>query len=232
MKSQIYLHITTRNIFKSTIFSYQKVLNDRLFSNFENIEIEAEKYASDYYNELGKQPANDTIDMSDIADIALDKSIEFYEELSYVKYAFTATCISGIYHIWEQQVRKFLYDELRHDFSIDFSEFCNKGIEDIKKIFYRFNLNIEKLKCWPKLDELRLLSNVIKHGDGKSLKALKSSNEKLFKKYPYDDLYNRVIDSTLLEENLNIDQKLFIKYCEVLVNFWEELPERSYTEEI
>lgn len=38
--------------------------------------------------------------------------------------------------------------------------------------------------------------------------------------------------TTLLEETLNITNKDFDKYYEALTSFWDELPERMYSNEL
>jgi len=232
MKSQLYIDDWKRKYYKSTIEAFKKFFNDKLFSNFDNIEDDAEKFVQEYNNELSSMPSDGSIDMFDIAERVQDKGIIFYSELKLVKYQFEAISISSLYHIWEQQTRKYLYDEMRHVCKLNFSEFCKGGITDIKKLFSFHNLNLTKLQCWELIDELRLLCNVIKHGDGNSAKQLLKKNSNLFNRKNSDIDFNLPLDTTLLEETLNIDQELFNKYADNLIAFWDELPERSFSNEL
>ena len=228
MKRQLYLDPYKRKWLKSEISAYSKIFNERLFPSFENIEEEAEEYSEQIYDELGHMPGDDSIDMSDIADLAWEKGVTYYEELSLVKYSFTAIAIASLYHLWEQQARKFLYDEMSRSFKIEFTDFCKGGMKDIKIHFRLYDIDLEKLQCWSKLDELRLMSNVIKHGDGGSAKDLAEINKALLSNpnFPFNE--HRPLDTTLLEQRLNVNQALFNDYSEILLQFWDELPERSY----
>jgi hypothetical protein len=231
VKSQLYLHSDKRELLKSEISAFNRIFNERLFPTFENIEDEAEKYSERIYEELGSLPGDGSGDMSDIAEMAQEKGIGYYMELSLVKYSFTAIAIASLYHLWEQQARKFLYDEVRHAIKVNFTEFCKRGMEDFKGHFYLHSVDLEQLKCWNQLNELRLMSNVIKHGDGVSAKDLRKINPSLLSN---PDLQlseigkDRPLDTTLLEQRLNVSVELFNRYSEVLVQFWEELPERAY----
>ncbi|NLY82456.1 MAG: hypothetical protein GX078_06730 [Clostridiales bacterium] len=66
--------------------------------------------------------------------------------------------ISTLYQFWEQQVRKFIFEEVTrtHKFidkkgkEVDFAAFCTRGIDDIKDEFYEFGQDLEKLNSWSK----------------------------------------------------------------------------------
>lgn len=231
MRSQLYLHSQRRELLKSEISAFNRVFNQRLFPTFENIEEEADKYSERIYEELGQQPGDGSIDMSDIAEFALDKGITFYDELSFVKYSFTAMAIASLYHLWEQQVRKFLYDEMKQSFRINFTGFCKGGIKDIKLHLRSYGIELEKLESWNMLNELRLMCNVIKHGDGKSAKELAQINKSLLvnPRRMFSD--STPLDTTLLEERLNVTLDLFNSYSEKLLQFWDEMPERALLRE-
>jgi len=116
--------------------------------------------------------------------------------------------------------------------NIQFETFCTKLVLiEIKKKFKFHNVDIESFSCWPQIEELRLLCNVIKHGDGKSAEELRKINPALFKQE--DDIdYMKTYKTTLLEETLSIDEKTLQNYREALLSFWDEIPERNYSDEL
>ncbi|MCX5903213.1 MAG: hypothetical protein NTV89_07020 [Proteobacteria bacterium] len=232
MKSQLYLYPQLRNILKGQILSFSKTFNERLFPAFNNIENEAEEYTEKIYEKFCENCFSEYVDLADLADSAMDKGVAYYSELNLVHYSFTAMSISSLYHLWEQQVRKFLFDEMRHTYKLDFKTFCVHGITEIKEFFKHHNIDLETLSVWDKIDELRLLCNVIKHGDGKSADELKSKNSNLFRESFLSEEFTLPLDTTLLEENLIINQLLFNEYAGILSCFWEELPERCYSDKI
>jgi len=117
---------------------------------------------------------------------------------------------------------------MSRSFKIDFTDFCKRGMKDIKIRFRLYDIDLEKLQCWSKLDELRLMSNVIKHGDGGSAKDLAKINKALLSNPNFPFKEHTPLDTTLLEQRLNVNQALFNEYSEILLQFWDELPERSY----
>jgi hypothetical protein len=226
MKSQLYLHDSLRKFYISEIETFIHVFNLKLFPAFSNIDQEAEQLGQDYFEEVMNSPGDGSIDPATLAELAMDKAISHYSDLSLVKYEFTAISTATLYLIWEQQVRRFLFKEMSHVCEIKYSEFCT-GIKQVKEKFKKHNVDIEKLNSWPRLNELRLLCNVIKHGDGDSAKELLKINKDLFKPQYYKDVYRRNLDTTLLDEALQLNQYLFNNFGENIMTFWNELPERS-----
>ena len=235
MKSQLYIPEETKEYLKAEIAAYVEIYFQKLLPVFEDIENEADKKSAEFYNKFMSMPAyDDCIDPASIAEEALEIGIEHYSYLKLGKYHLIATWHTTLYQLWEQQSRLFLFREMSHVFNIDFKTFCTNGIDDIKKKFKDHNVNIENLSCWPQVDELRLLCNVIKHGDGSSAKKLRDINPDLFKK---PDLFNKesqmveLCKTTLLEETLNIDQNTLLCYKDALLSFWDSIPERNYSNE-
>lgn len=239
MKSQLYVTDTTRAYFKAEIASYAETYFQKLLPVFKDIENEADKKSDEFYNNFMNMPAyDDCIDPASIAEKALEIGIEHYSYLKLGKYYLTATWHSTLYQLWEQQLRLFLFCEMSHVLNINFKAFCAKGIDEIKKKFQSHNVVIENFSCWPKINELRLLCNVIKHGDGDSSEKLRELNPALFRKEPAlferekDIDYMDTYKTTLSEETLNINQATLQQYKEALLYFWDEIPERNYSEDI
>ena len=233
MKSQLYVTEMTRRYLKSEISNYIEIYFKKLLPVFKDIESDADKYANDFYDNFMSQPAyDDSIDPSSIAEEAREIGIEHYSYLKLGKYSLTATWHATLYQVWEQQSRLFLFREMSRVCNIQFETFCTKLVLiEIKKKFKFHNVDIESFSCWAQIEELRLLCNVIKHGDGKSAEELRKINPALFKQE--DDIdYMKTYKTTLLEETLSIDEKTLQNYREALLSFWDEIPERNYSDEL
>ncbi|MCJ7789976.1 MAG: hypothetical protein MUP69_07300 [Candidatus Atribacteria bacterium] len=231
MKSQLYLPETTRRYLKSEISDYVEIYSQKLLPVFKNIESDADKYENDFYDNFMSQPAyNGSIDPSSIAEEALEIGIEHYSYLKLGKYSLTATWHATLYQVWEQQSRSFLFNEMSHVYNIQFETFCTE-LSEIKKAFKLHNVDIESFSCWPQIRELSLLCNVIKHGDGDSAKRLRKIKPALFKQEAGID-YMKTFKTTLLEETLNINEMTLQNYREALLSFWDEIPERNYSDEL
>ena len=228
MKSQLYLPEVTRRYLKSEISDYVKIYSQKLLPVFKDIESDADKYANDFYDNSMSQPAyNGYFDPASIAENAQEEGIEHYSYLKLGKYSLTATWHATLYQVWEQQSRRFLFQKISRVYNIQFETFCTKLIE-IKEKFKFHNVDIESLSCWPQINELHLLCNVIKHGGGDSAKRLRKIKPELFKQDDNID-YMKTFKTTLLEETLNINEMTLKNYRDVLLSFWDEIPERNYS---
>jgi len=231
MKSQLYLPEITRRYLKSEISNYVEIYFQKLLPVFKDIESDAEKYTNDIYNNSMCRPAcDDSIDPGSIAETALDEGIDYYSYLKLGKYNLTATWHATLYQMWEQQVRRFLFQEISHVYNNQFETFC-KNLSEIKKKFKFHNIDIESFSSCPQIDELYLLCNVIKHGGGCSEKRLRKIKPTLFKQEDGTG-YMKTFKTTLLEETLNINEMTLQNYREALLSFWDEIPERNYSGEI
>lgn len=231
MKSQLYLPEITRRYLKSKISDYVEIYSQKLLPVFKDIESDANKIRDDSYDNVMSQPAyDDFTDPSSIAEEAEEIGIEHYLYLKLGKYNLTATWHVTLYQVWEQQSRLFLFHEMSHVYKIKFEIFCTK-LSEIKKTFKFHNIDIESFSCWPQINELSLLCNVIKHGDGDSVKELRKIKPTLFKQEDGTD-HMEIFKTALLEETLNINEITLQNYKEALLNFWDEIPERNYSDEL
>lgn len=236
MKSQLYLYDFRRRSLQKSIELFKNTYSKKINPVFKNIEDESKAVAEEKYQELGKDFHPDYHDPGDFVEDAWEAGIEHYEGMALMEYNTKLMWISTLYQFWEQQVRKFIYEEVTrtHKFickegkEILFKDFCTKGINDIKKEFVMFDQDLEKFKCWIKINELRLLTNVIKHGDGWSATELKKLRPDFFKVSSLNDNLLDLYKTTLNEKVLNINDDEFQKYCEAIIEFWDELPERMY----
>ena len=236
MLATLYLSRSRKERLKRPYELFIDTYTNKIEPQFINIEQESKKISEEYYNELGKYFNPEFDDPEYYAELAWEKGIDYYEGISLMKYNTKMMWISTVYQFWEQQVRRFLYDEISntHEFydnkenKIGYKDFCSNGINDIKSEFIWFDYNLELKSSWKEINELRLLSNVIKHGDGRSAKQL----QKLKPEYFQDESkINRLelYKTTLNDEVLNIGQEDFVRYCKSLIEFWEEIPEYLYS---
>lgn len=237
--AQLYLYQKLREIFQKPYDYYVEVYFDKIAVVFNDLEEEANEMAQSHYEELGKNSDPDRHDYEDFADTAFEKGLEYFEAVSLVRYNNQLMWIATMYQFWEQQVRKFLFDEIKQSGitllnkkgrEIEFSSFCTRGINDIKEQFLSFGQNLEQMLCWETLDELRLLANVIKHGEGGSAIELEVLRPDYFISEATDNNLMKVHRTVLNEQVLNVKDTDFIKYKEALQSFWRELPERLYCE--
>lgn len=148
-------------------------------------------------------------------------SFQRYLSVKNIKYRYLCMNIVMIYQMLEQ----FLSSMIKNRISLSMDKELKRKYEksnfymcDIKS-FYKeeFNYKFDENSNYNKINELRLLENVIKHGEGVSAEQLKILNDKYFSKkgnsYPYND--------TIIHDNLDItdnDLEIFYKAIRNFIN--------------
>jgi len=91
---------------KEEIKSITRIFIEKLFPAFNNSEKGSDEYSKKLFNNTCQSIGHENFDLSDAAEAAMEKGIEYYQTLSLARYGFTAFSISLLYHFWEQQIRK------------------------------------------------------------------------------------------------------------------------------
>lgn len=132
-------------------------------------------------------------------------------QLLEIQYRMELMYISLICQMFEQFIINQIIEKLE----------LNKGMyfANAKKKFKLYGFEFETLKSWKKIEELRLLVNVIKHGDGDSKNKLHEIRKDLFYSKENEMLRNTINDMTL-----NVTAKDFFEYCMNIIEFIEQMP--------
>ena len=237
MRAQLYLDNRIRKMLKEPFETFAKTYHERIMPIFSSLEEESQAIADEKYEDLGRYFNPESDDPADYAEMAWEAGLEYYESMSLMQYNMRLMWISTLYQFWEQQVRKFVYEEVTrtHKFidkkgnEVAFAGFCTRGIDDIKEEFNEFGQDLEKLNSWSKIEELRLLANVIKHGDGWSATKLKQLRPDFFDSGGISTDLLDLYKTTLGERVLNIDDSEYETYCDAITQFWDELPDVLYS---
>ena len=196
----------------------------RTIPSFGDIEKEATDYADSIYNNF---PADENTDPATVADFANDKGIQHYELLNIMKKNHLLMTISMLCQIWEQQLIKFSLTEMRHFLHIK----NNLSFGDAKKIFELHGVTFEDTESWEKIREMRLLVNTIKHGDGESARKLRKIRPDYFELDIIKGTDTLELAGAVLLDSysLMVEEKDFRCYMELTEAFWDEMPERAYS---
>lgn len=79
------------------------------------------------------------------------------------------------------------------------------------------------------INHLRLVCNVIKHGEGSSAEDLRKKRPDIIIKHDEIELLE-LYGSSLLEEVLAITDNTLKEFGKAIKDFWESFPERSFCE--
>lgn len=204
----------------------------RLLTQFENIEADAEQFASDWLAEHAKYFDPDRHDPGDFHEQAGDEMAGFYQGLQSLQSTTRLSIIAGMFHEWEKQLRDWLVSEL--------ARVIFPSRETAKSVWNaKFDEIIAFLESWnwpirdrPYHDDLcrcHLVVNVFKHGGGTSFDKLKLAAPNLLRDEHWPDaLFYRDPDYT----DLRVDDECLIQFSDAIIAFWRDLPENTSQSQI
>lgn len=222
-----------QSLIKGHLF-YVEQARERLLSQFEDIEADADRAAEEWLEQSGQHFDPDRHDPGDFYEAANDVGIEFYDLLSGMQEQTRLSVVAGMFHEWDKQLRDWLAREVQH---------WHRGKNAIQKVWsadFRqiagllesLGWNILSQDYFRTLDACRLVVNVYKHGEGKSLADLKQN-------YPeyLDDPFKGAGDAFSGTEyrdhtHLKVSDEQFQAFSDAIVAFWHDVPENVVASQI
>lgn len=195
----------------------------RLLSRFDNISAEAEQAEQESWEALGRSFNPDFDDEGSQAAAARDHGIEFYQLLSEMHDRTRLSVVAGMYHHWDKRFRRFLVREMRWCGLVP-GYHTRRALwkldsAKLEQFLLALGLNVSALPRFDRLDAMRLVVNVFKHGEGKSLDDLRQLHPEFVPlsgpfapRFPDDT--DMVISDAHVEE-----------FADAIEAFWQALPE-------
>jgi hypothetical protein len=213
------------------ICAYGEWVLCEMLPRFEDMERRAGDIANTEFDRLRAEPAGENwdADMGWAAGKAQGKGLAFYETVQALRQTTLNLFAAGLFHLLEQQLA-----DLCHDGPLlDRSEIQPPNDTKIELVasWYRrhFSLDLHSLTMWPSVDELRLVANSVKHGEGGSAEQLRERRPQLFQDPLLDDPRNRdcgekrLVRNPLAGEDLYITEEVFKEYSESANGFVNEI---------
>lgn len=213
---------------------YVEQARKRLLSQFDDIEAQAEKAAEEWLERNSNRFDPDRHDAGDFYEAANEAGIEFYGLLSDMRDRTRLSVVAGMYHEWDKQLRDWLVREIRHwhrgkgiaqkVWSADFGQIADL----LESLGWKF--------CgqgyYAKLDACRLVVNVYKHGEGKSLDDLKHKYPEYLEE-PFSGSGGTVSDMKYRDHtHLKVSDDQFQAFADAIVAFWRDVPENVFDSQI
>lgn len=157
---------------------YRRYVLEFIVPTFGRFSEYAEEYTNREFIRLGKEFAEDGGDMFDVAESAENKGQAVFNALHSIGRTTLSLFVVGLFHLLEQQL-----DSLCRDAGSD-----EKPKELKMKCIHRwykdnFGCDLQTLADWKNVDQLRMLANTVKHGEGatRDAKTLKELRPDLFR---------------------------------------------------
>lgn len=213
---------------------YLKEASTRLMSQFENIDVDADKAAEAWLERRGKLFDPDRDDEGAIYEEAEDVAIEFYRQLDEMREQTRLSVVAGMFHAWEKNLKEWITAEVRRwglgarTVAVVWSADFPKVIELLTSLGWP----MQSQSYLETLNQCRCVVNVFKHGDGKSLAELKRD----FPKYLIDPINPKYgLPATEIEwlnhSHLQVTAAQVQQFSEAIIEFWTRVPENIYEQQ-
>ena len=212
------------------IAMYGECVCDTVLPAFKDLEARAEEVAQREWEKLLGQPAPEDgdVDMGAVAEEAQDAGIGWYQTMFALRYSSIVIYAAGLFHLVEQQLK-----DTCSDGSFRVPQPTDTKLSVVADWYKRhFGIDLRDFRTWAPIEELRLVANSVKHGEGSSAMKLHRQRPELFRYPGFDELLfpeawsPRVpLGSPLAGEGLYIQEGVFEEYCQAARAFFTELAE-------
>ncbi|MBJ7535797.1 hypothetical protein JDN40_16950 [Rhodomicrobium vannielii ATCC 17100] len=228
MTEQVRKDLIDRHLF------YVDEARKRLFSQFDDIEAEADGIPDKWLEQHEHLFDPERHDPSDFYEAAIHARDNFYDLLSDMRERTQLSVIAGMFHEWDKQLRDWLVSEIRRFNQNDTisSEVWNVDFDKIAQRLESLGWKIRDKEYFHKLDACRLIVNVYKHGNGKALKTLQKRYPDYYRN-PFQHSRSRVWRSTVPNhKDVRINDAQFRAFSDAIVSFWEAVPESTFESQV
>jgi hypothetical protein len=202
---------------------YAMVFQERIVSAFANLEEEAKRIEDETYVRMGDHINPEYADPEDGMEEAFHVGVNYYLTTDAVRQGVFNLMTAGLFHMLEQQAQYLATRRVLLDRIIQAD--VSGGLKQLQNLLKQsFDIEIKSFQSWTLLNELRLVANTIKHGDGGSADELKLLNPALFRDPldPFPHIPNVPL-RPLVGEGLRLTVDHFNKYKSCVDQFWQEL---------
>ncbi len=216
-----------KQVFCKQITTFTDSIESRVLPAFDTIEPEADTVVEKEWERLGSIWSEDS-DMGDHAERAYEAGIDYYQSLEAVRQSLVNITATAMYHLFEQQV--FFFHRKQVLQPEDENNIKRINMMEFKKHLNSSGISIEALSTWSKVEELKVVANVIKHADGRSADDLRSLRPDLFSRrallrnplFECGNIYRSDVFMPLAGQDIYLTIDDLRTYCSALVSFWQE----------
>jgi len=201
----------------------------------EAISKEADRISLESWEARGQNFNPDYDDPADGIEDAYQDSVWRYQLLRDLRDSVRLNIVAGFFHEWEKNLRQWLVDEVRHWHTGDNVKrrLWQSNLVDLFDLLESFGWALRRERYFSKLDVCRLIVNVHKHGDGKSLSNL-STDYPEYLQHPLEQMRDEIGETWFVpsHKHLKIKDGDLNYFADAISKFWENLPENTYGRQI
>jgi len=205
---------------------FETCVMEELLAVFSNLEGRADAIADEEYERMGSVPADQMLywGPSEVAEWATWKGQAFFNTMVGLRQTTLNLFSAGLLHLLEQQLAMPCRD----------AAFTVAPPEDTKLqvlvAWYEryFHFKLTSLSDWSLVDELRLVANTVKHGEGRSATQLRQRRPQLFqhpvaRSMGLQASTDRKIRHPLSGDDLYVTAEAFQEYSHAARRFFDDI---------
>lgn len=224
-------------IFFESIDTFLHIIKDAFIPALSpvNIEAEADKRRAEVEERLSGT-ADESFDIADVIGKIEEAAIDYYMSIGEMQQGMVNLFAVGLRHMYEQQLYQFYLKQivcLDEEHEIIRTDKETPMGENLTRSYKEKRFDLSTYVGWDMLEELRRLSNCIKHGEGPSCQELKKVNSVLFDfRHASEDIWNKPgIDSEsrytpvmnpMSGTDIYVTVEDLTKYAEAVRAFWQD----------
>jgi len=215
-----YFYDNCEKFIKEIDFVYNSYIN-----NIKDIYDTPLNESEKYINWLEQNPHElESLSLEDAMLEIQGKGQERYYCVMNMKYRNLAMYINLIYQMLEQFIISIcIFQQKYHSYDNYINSLKLRDLHKCNLMFKKYNFDFELLTEYKKINELRLLQNVLKHSAGESKDELILIRPDYFvKKKSVFNIYN----NTIIEPTLNITDEDFKEYVIAIKKFLRKIPDK------
>lgn len=198
---------------------------DRVVQAFESLDEEADKLRDEALQRASASSCNPEFDdEAYIYEWAESVAAGFYCSVNAVMQGVFNLMVAGLYHLFEQHAARLLdTNRLPPSRAQLTSQYHGKRLREYLE---GLGIKVTGFRSWEMMEELESVANATKHGEGRSVEALKKRNPALFTdRYPSGapKAPTSLPVLPLTGQGLYLSKDDFNRYRSALVQFWTEL---------
>jgi len=203
---------------------YARVFTDRIVRAFESLDEEADRLRDEACQRACRSCNAESDDEAHICEWADSLAGDFYCSVSAIKQGVLNLMVAALYHFFEQHADRLLDNSGLPRLPKPPTD--QYSAERLVKYLLALGVDVSKFGTWDSLDELRLVANTVKHGNGASAENLRARKPTLFAAcYPSGQRqapFSMPV-MPLAGQGLYLSADDFERYRSALFGFWSEL---------
>ena len=165
-----------REVTRERITAFRKVAEQRILTAFDNLSDEARAVEDSEAERITESKQPEEVDIVAVAEEAFERSTDWYVTMSTISQGVTNLLAVALYHLFEQLLLEFY----RLEFLNGSPSNADRRLRSLLARLSQEGIDCGRFESWSKVNELRLVANTVKHGEGESCRDLRLLRPELF----------------------------------------------------